>query len=306
MSEAAQDGETGYRLMMRRRFRNLFDALEDLIAFVASMLKAWKQPPGRLPLYQTALVLQVARAHNAAAGVVILAERGFGELAMSICRLLGEAMVSAHWMSLQPDARAAQFRRFGELERLELGDLLKELGQLKDDEMPVWYKDPINVAKLKGEFPDKSGWMQRPMGKVIKDVARLWQTAEARRDFLDTMKILHLTGDRHSHIGASDTVQFHGDHGVALGPTESAPTWGAQALKQATWCYLELVDLAVKELKLLDVAVWSDVLHRTMARISWLRRAQVEGLKPDSPCPCNSTLLYGQCHEGVDLHPADD
>jgi hypothetical protein len=36
--------------MMRKRFRNLFDPLEDVIAFVASMLKAWKQPKGGLLL----------------------------------------------------------------------------------------------------------------------------------------------------------------------------------------------------------------------------------------------------------------
>jgi hypothetical protein len=83
MSGTAQDGEQRYRLMMRRRFRSLFDALEDLLAFVASMVKAWKSPKGSLSLYQYALVLLVARAHNAASGVVILAERGFGELAMS-------------------------------------------------------------------------------------------------------------------------------------------------------------------------------------------------------------------------------
>src|SRR5262249_16329066 len=109
MTDAPQDGEMRYRLMMRRRFRNLFDALEDLIEFAASTLKQWKQPDGGLSLYQKALVLHVARAQNAAAGVVVLAERGFGELAMSICRLLAEAMVSAHWMSLQADARAEQF-----------------------------------------------------------------------------------------------------------------------------------------------------------------------------------------------------
>src|SRR5438132_8702420 len=134
MTDTPPDGETRYRLMMRRRFRNLFDALEDLIAFVAAMLKAWKQPPGGLSPYQTAVVLHVARAHNAAAGVVILAERGFGELAMAVCRLLAEAMVSAHWMSLEAGSRSEQFREFQKLERLELGELLEELGELKDEE----------------------------------------------------------------------------------------------------------------------------------------------------------------------------
>src|SRR5262249_44433061 len=99
---------------MRRRFRNLFDPLEDLIAFVASMLKAWKPPKDGLPVYQHTLLLLVARAHNATVGVVVLAERSFGELAMSVCRLLAEAMVSAHWMSLKPEERALKFRRFGE------------------------------------------------------------------------------------------------------------------------------------------------------------------------------------------------
>ena len=68
---------------------------------------------------------------------------------------------------------------------------------------------------------------------------------------------------------------------------------------------MNLVDLAVKDLTLINLAGWNEVVDKTRARMSWLRRPQVEGLKPDSPCPCNSTLLYGQCHEGVDLHPAD-
>jgi len=53
---------------------------------VAATLRAWNQPSGGPSLYQTVLILHVARAHNAAAGVVVLTERGFGELAMSVGR----------------------------------------------------------------------------------------------------------------------------------------------------------------------------------------------------------------------------
>jgi Family of unknown function (DUF5677)/SEC-C motif len=301
MSETPLNGETRYRLMMRRRYRNLFDALEDSITQVAEMLKAWKQPEAGLSLYENALVLLLARGHNAAAGVAVLAERGFGELAMSVCRLLAEAMVSAHWMSLKAEDRAFQFRRFGELERLELGDLLKELDELKDEQIPAPYKDPAYVAALRKEFRDKSGWMQRGMGAIIRDIEPLWKTPAGRKDFLATMKILHLTGDRHSHIGASDTVRFRSERGVALGPTEASPTWAAQALKQAAWCYLQLADLAVKELRLMDIGQWNGLFQETMARCSWLRREQVEGLNPESACPCGSRLPYKRCHEGVDL-----
>ena len=304
MSGRSQNGETRYRLMMRRRFRNLFDALEDLLAFVASMLRAWKQPEGGLSLYQTTLVLHVARAHNAAAGVIVLAGRGLGELAISVCRLLAEAMVSAHWMSLEPRLRAEQFREFQKLERLELGELLRELGEVKDEDIPAEHRNPEWVAKLKARFRGPTGWMQRPMDKVIHDIEPLWGTVERRKDFLGTMNILHLTGDRHSHIGASDTVRFQSERGIALGPTENAPTWAAQALKQATICYLELVDLAVKDLKLMDVAAWNKRVDRTRARMSWLRQEQIDGVKCDDLCPCDSGLLYGQCHDGVDLHPA--
>jgi hypothetical protein len=147
--------------------------------------------------------------------------------------------------------------------------------------------------------------MQQPMNTVIKHIEPMWGTPEKRKDFLGTMSILHLTGDRHSHIGASDTVQFHGDGGIALGPTDIAPRWVSQALKQAIVCYLELIDLAVKELKLMDVAAWNDVIDKATARASWLRREQVEGLHSDSPCPCGGGLPYGQCHEGVDLLPEE-
>lgn len=206
-------------------------------------------------------------------------------------------------MSLDPDARAKQFRRFGKLERLELGELLKELGELTDEEFPDARKNSPCAEKLKREFRGPTGWMQRKMDKVVQDIEPLWGTPERRKDFLGTMKILHLTGDRHSHIGASDTVQFRGERGVALGPTEAAPTWAAQALKQAVVCYLELVDLAVKDLKLMDVDAWNDVVEKTRARCSWLRREQVAGLSPESTCPCEGGLRYGQCHEGVDFLP---
>jgi hypothetical protein len=222
---------------------------------------------------------------------------------MGVCRLLAEAMVSAHWMSLDADERAAQFLRFGELEHLELGELLRDIGELTDEQLLAYHRDPERGAKLKDEFRDKSaGWMRRSMRKVIEDIVGCyWREREARTDFLKTMNILHLTGDRHSHVGASDTLNFLGEQGVSLGPTERAPTWGAQALKQAIICFLELFDLAVKEVKLTPLDAWNDYVRKTRARMSWLRKEQVGGVRPEQSCPCKSGLTYGTCHEDVDL-----
>jgi len=126
--------------------------------------------------------------------------------------------------------------------------LLRKLGELREDEMPREHRDPEKVEQLRKRFKDKSGWMQVPMKKVIDDVRPLWRTPDGKGEanFAQMVETLHLTGDRHSHVGAGDTLRFLAGDRIALGPTDHAPAWGHQAMIMGGWSLLNTTDLAIK------------------------------------------------------------
>jgi hypothetical protein len=65
---------------------------------------------------------------DTARGVVTLAERGHGELALGAARVGFEQAVSAYWMALNPVPRAEQYQRFINWEDLKMIELFQTLG----------------------------------------------------------------------------------------------------------------------------------------------------------------------------------
>ena len=60
-------------------------------------------------------------------GIVTLGENGYGELAHAGMRSLGETMVSAYYMSLNPGTRAERFEAFTRLEAIKTYRLLERM-----------------------------------------------------------------------------------------------------------------------------------------------------------------------------------
>ncbi len=292
------DGETRYRQLMRARMRSLFVAVEDLIEYTGDVLRPWRKKPGTTD-YETALALLTARVRGSVAGVVVLAERGFGELGMAAARLAAEGMVAAHWMSLLPEERAERFLAFATFERLQLGDLLTKRGELREDEMPPEHRDPEKVEQLRKRFKDKSGWMQVPMKKVIEDVTPLWRTPDGKgeADFAQMVETLHLTGDRHSHVGAGDTLRFLAGDRIAFGPTDLAPAWGHQAMIMGGWSLLNTTDLAIRGLKLVPLPAWEEVSQRLAALFATVTKHQTVGVVDTDLCPCGRGGTFATCHK---------
>ena len=143
--------------------------------------------------------------------------------------------------------------------------LLRKLGELREDEMPREHRDPEKVEQLRKRFKDKSGWMQVPMKKVIDDVRPLWRTPDGKGEanFAQMVETLHLTGDRHSHVGAGDTLRLLAGDRIALGPTDHAPEWGHQAMIMGGWSLLNTTDLAIKVLKLVPLPAWEESVSTT-------------------------------------------
>lgn len=177
--------------------------------------------------------------------------------------------------------------------------LLRKLGELREDEMPREHRDPEKVEQLRKRFKDKSGWMQVPMKKVIDDVRPLWRTPDGKGEanFAQMVETLHLTGDRHSHVGAGDTLRFLAGDRIALGPTDHAPAWGHQAMIMGGWSLLNTTDLAIKVLKLVPLPAWEEVSQRLAALFATVTECQTVGVADTDPCPCGRGGTFGTCHK---------
>src|SRR5687767_14239173 len=113
------------RQVIRETFPQPFEAIEQQLVYVAEHTDEMR--PVEKRLYDLVLKAHLARCTKTALGIVRLCEHGFGELAMSSLRVLAEGVVSAYYVSLDPDARAEQFAAYEELERLEVLGLAREL-----------------------------------------------------------------------------------------------------------------------------------------------------------------------------------
>jgi hypothetical protein len=130
--------------------------------------------------YGLALNAHLARATKTTMAILVLCEHGFGEQAMSVLRTLGETMVSAHYLSLEPDTRAEQFEAFGKHEAIENYRLSERLGWAESvAEAAPAFADPAFIEEVKAQFPKPvRGWMQEPMDKVVAAIEVKWEQPE--------------------------------------------------------------------------------------------------------------------------------
>jgi hypothetical protein len=284
------------RQVIRETFPQLFDAVESELRYVDEHL------PGLMPKpaskFDLALAAHLARATKTTLGIFRACEHGFGEIAMGALRTLGETTASAYWMSLDKDARADQFEQYAQLEAIATKKFVDDMGWA-DVQMPAELHDKEWIAKVEARFPNPVwGWMQQPMNRVIAAIRPCWPD-EASRAQLDGMaRTLHEFGDRHSHVGASDTVRYLRvieEEGltVSLGPTR---TWVPQALFPTAWWYGQTFDLAAETWTMADLAEWREQFNIWLARCTPLTPEEVRDVGRNDPCPCGSEIKFKKCH----------
>jgi hypothetical protein len=289
------------RRVIRETYPRLFDAVEDQLGYVGEHIGDLRPSTEPLNRYDLALRALLARATKSALGIVRACEHGFGEMAMSSLRTLGETMVSAYWMSLDPEARAEQFEAYARLEALETLELVDELGWGGDVDIGEELRDPEWITAVRARFPNRvQGWMQRPMNAVVQAIEPSWgeEGSPGRREFRNVVKILHLFGDRHSHVGAFDTIRLlrsdeDGQLAIQLGPGKR---WVPQALVVCAWVYGQVFDLAAEHYELAELESWRRRWQLLLARCLSLDPAQTQGVGRNDPCPCGSGFKFKRCH----------
>jgi hypothetical protein len=289
------------RRVIRERYGTLFSALEEQLRYVGEDL------PRRLPdpmiEFDLALIAHLARASKTALGIVVASENGFGEMAMMGLRLLGETMVSAYWMSLDPEARADQFIEFTKLEQLAVAHFARDTMGWEDPELelPAELQDEERAAAVRRRFPNEvQGWFQVGMNVVIRDIEPCWGEPASRQEFMQVAKILHYFGDRHSHLGAYDTLSHldapEGALRIRLG---AGNEWIPQALVTAAWVYGQVFDLAAEPFQSPDLESWRRRWQLLLSRCRPLSEERRRNVGRNDPCPCGSGFKYKRCHLGV-------
>jgi len=284
---------------VRAAFPTLFGAAEGVLRFADDALDAWKFRRKPTP-YELALLAHLARGTRTTHAVVQLSELLFGSIALMATRVAFETMISAYWLSLDPEARARQFDRFGALEWADFGATLTKLGWLRLDEVPAPFRDPARLQKLRHEFPSvRLGWTQTSPPKLIKGIAKTWP-ANAAADLRNYARVVGTLGSRHAHVGCADTADHvsveDGRLHFALGPHDKDQHWVSTALKVAAWSYGQLFDLTGEHFHITDIDNWREHFVRLLAR--WIRvtKAQARGVRPNDPCPCGYGLKFKACH----------
>jgi hypothetical protein len=285
------------RRVIRETYPRLFDAVEDQLRYVDEYLGGLIPPePTKFDL---ALVAHLARASKTALGIVRNCEHGFGEIAMMSLRGLGETMVSAYWMSLDPDTRAEQFEKFTRLEVLNILDFVEAMGWTDEIEVPDELRDEERIEEVRREFPNPvQGWMQEPMNRVLDDIEPCWPGDHGRDEFRRVARLLHLFGDRHSHVGAFDTLQYlsapeEGMIAIQLGPGKK---WVPQALIVAAWVYGQIFDLAAEHFGIPDLESWRRRWQLLLARCRTVSPDEARDVGRNDPCPCGSGFKFKRCH----------
>ena len=136
------------------------------------------------------------------------------------------------------------------------------------------------------------------MKRVIEAIAPCWDGEAAERQFRRVAKVLHFFGDRHSHIGAHDTIEHlrvsgEGRLVLHLGPGKK---WVAESLTVAAWVYGQIFDLWAEHYELPALESWRRRWQLLIARCQTLNREAAAGVGRNDPCPCGSGFKYKRCH----------
>jgi hypothetical protein len=286
------------RQVIRETYPRLFEAVEGQLRYVDEHLPDLLAAKPERTKFDLALIAHLARASKTALGIVRECEHGFGELAMSSLRILGETMVSAYWMSVDPEARADKFENWAKMEALDTLRFVQQMGW-DEVEVPAELRDEEWVEGVRAEFPNPAqGWMQTPMKDVVAGIEGCWESEEGKKQFRQMLQVAHLFGDRHSHVGAFDTVKYldatdEGQLAIHLGPSKR---WVAQALIVTGWMYGQVFDLAAEHFGMPGIEGWRDLWKLLSARCKALRQEDVRGVGRNDPCPCGSGFKFKRCH----------
>jgi hypothetical protein len=295
------EAQTQYpRRVLREAYPVLFDAIEGQLRYVDEHLNTGAR--GVETKYDLALAGHLARASKSAMGIINACEYGYGEIGQGALRGLGETMVSAYYMSLDPEARAERFESYAKLEAIHAYRFLERMGWEREAQTPEHFRDEKWIAEVEAQFPRRvDGSFQEPMNRVVAAVAPCWRNeAAGEEEFRRVAEILHFFGDRHSHIGTTDTVNLlrveNGQLVMHLGPGKK---WVPQTLVVTAWVYGQMFDLWAEHFELPDMDSWRRRWRLLVRRCQILSPEAVQGVGRNDPCPCGSGFKYKRCHLDV-------
>ena len=139
------------------------------------------------------------------------------------------------------------------------------------------------------------------MGQLVGDIRVFWEELpRGAEDFDLMMRLLHHAGDRLSHVGTFETVQFlcapEGRLTIHLGPSKK---WVPQALFAGAWAYWQTVDLAAEHFEGPDLDSWRRRSRLLIDRCRTVTRDQARDVGRNDPCPCGSGFKFKRCHADI-------
>jgi len=208
-------------------------------------------------------------------------------------------MVSAYWISLDSEPRAEQFDAYARIEALEVAAFATAMGWGDSAEIPAHLLDQEIATETRKRFPNTvQGWTQRPMKHLVHGIRPCWPDEQGRAELNRVLRLLHLYGDRHSHVGSFDTFRCLrlADEGQVVLRLGSDDKWVGAALVVTVWVYGQIFDLAAQTWALADIDSWRRRWRLLICRCQNVSRDQTYGVGRNDPCPCGSGFKFKRCH----------
>ena len=135
---------------------------------------------------------------------------------------------------------------------------------------------------------------------MIDEIEQCWDSEEGKKELRQMTRLMHVYGDRHSHVGTQDTAAMlaaeEGQLVVHLGPGKK---WVPEALVATAWVYAQVFDLWAEHFELPDLESWRRRSQLLMARCRRVDPDAARGVGRNDPCPCGSGFKFKRCHEDL-------
>jgi hypothetical protein len=255
----------GYRRDIHRYLPALFDAVETQVLEFTQHVHSLRQPQS---IFEVALAGHLFRSTDCATAVVRIAEYGHGEMALGASRIVFEAMVSAYWLAVHPEARAQQYEDFAGRENHDTLKTLRALGFKPPDGYPNVRQEIAARVHFTTAFPKASqGWSRRTFDQRVSDIAPHFPRA-GRGGLHRFARVADTFGNRMLHVGTGEVLaRLKTDPwGAHLGPHPMTANWSALALHATAWAYSWTVQLAAEHMQLCDPVKWRRLADGLLAQ----------------------------------------
>jgi hypothetical protein len=109
--------------------------------------------------------------------------------------------------------------------------------------------------------------------------------------------MLHLLGDRHSHVGMFETAALlRADEDSVVLHLGPGRRWVEEALVFTAWVYGQVFDLWAEHFELPNLESWWRRWRLLNARIHPVDPERARSVGRNDPCPCGSGFKFKRCH----------